>query len=328
MHKIIMTLMLASFVIWRKMLTLGENMAEYETLIPKGLEPFGDGNWWSVDRTEDLHAIFKFPQSTSDGVVTMFRAWRNEGGVDSSVFSMGVSAISRELLGSTVRYYANNRPTDTYRMISGSKDFPETPFSLLGAVMVNSDGSPLSHDVTLHVNILNGMTGDQSDGLAGVKVENDRGLFVNKKTLNPVVDCAGYLAFCVSRYVEKSLQDESFIDKFLEERVARLREICVKNSLQVEIVEGEVPRLRNDSAGKYTGISIKRGDKVFVEVRRPVVRDDNLSLHDIVAPDSERLLRGVKPYSGIKFPLEELIDIGGMKGPVTSLLDLSLDSRF
>lgn len=88
--------------------------------LPARLEPYGSSDWLNVEGTNGLHNIVQLEQRLTDGIVTIFDAWTDDGGVDGYRFYHGVNAIGNELVDSSISVTNDRMLSDGYVFVTPS----------------------------------------------------------------------------------------------------------------------------------------------------------------------------------------------------------------
>lgn len=294
--------------------------------LPARLEPYGSADWLNVEGTNGLHTIVQLEQRITDGIVTIFDAWTNDGGVDAYRFHHGVKSIGNELVDSCISVTNDKTASDGYTFVppSSSGRYWGRPISMGSVVFVNNDRSPLSHHTPIHLSDdYRGMTSDETHNDTRIQLEGGTaGLYPDRRWVDRVVACAGFLAFRVDKYVEVALASDDFMAEFFQQRIENLQRSIGKYGLTVHRTEGK-ERLVTGGLEPYEGIVVCKEADDIVEVRRAT--EPGKSLHGSgvqfgYEERTDKIIKAVDADGRFVNSLKELVHLGGIDGPVQELV--------
>ncbi|MBP9738619.1 hypothetical protein KBD20_02940 [Candidatus Saccharibacteria bacterium] len=293
--------------------------------LPARLEPYGSAAWHNVPGTTGLHNIVQLEQRITDGIVTIFDAWKEDGGVDGYRFHHGVNAIGHDLLDSSIAETNSRMASDGYEFCRPSATGPywDRPVSMGSIVFVENDRSPLSHHTPIHLSDdYRGMTNDESYSDTRIQPEGGTpGLYPDRRWVDRVVACAGFLAFRVDKFVDAAQTSDDFIGDFFQQRIATLQQRIGRYGLTISGTEG-IERLVTGGVEPYEGIAVRKGADDIVEVRRAVKPGGHLpgSGVEYGYRRTDKIIEAVNADGQFVSSLKDLVFLGGIDGPIQELV--------
>jgi hypothetical protein len=297
-------------------------MSSAETLnLPNGLEHFGIAEWRVTPGSTTLHTMLELDRATTDGVVTLFGAWASDGWVNPRKLSYAAKAIDRKLLVPSIVTFETRKPLQGYSMLSGTRDFPHTSITLGSIVFANNDGTPHSHHMPMDVHVPQGITQvpEREDHRIDIP-DFPKGVFADRPHIDRVLECAGFLAFNIGKYVREGLANDNFLDEFYRERVGQLWKFMTSYGLHAVEKKGRQQQPSGKSH-RFRGIEVMHRNRPYLNVIEaddpayPIYGKTHFGRGYFI-PN-----RNVRIRQDVIWPLEELLGIGGFDGPVQNLLD-------
>lgn len=194
---------------------------------------------------------------------------------------------------------------------------------MLSGVAVNTDRSPLAHYTTIHLSDdLRGMTTDERHNDTRIEPEGGTpGLYPDRRWVDRVVACAGFLAFRVDKYVEAAQSSDNFMGEFFQQRIDTLQQRVGRYGLTVHTTEG-LENLVTCGVEPYEGIVVRKGADDIVEVRKAA--EPGKSLHGSGVQygygRTDKIIEAIDVDGQFVSSLKDLVYLGGVDGPAQELV--------
>lgn len=291
--------------------------------VPRGLEPFGNGQWRKNGDGLSLRNLFLFPQEVADGVTSVFDAWTNDGEADMRKFSYATDAIARETVVPCVKLYDQKKPPvgPDYALVERRGSAMRTPFSIRAHSYKFSDDpeSLVIEQIAMHVTGSEAsMTNEPEFQDARIPFTDEWGFFPDIRWTGRVLECAGFIAHQFTDYVRKAGANEGFLEQFLDKRVQHLGLLLSKHGLRVIPANGYGIHPKNNERVPFEGVALVQGTRRLILER--MCQTTGVMSDEILNWKPYDKIAGVDFVSDIRGPFAELFHLGGANGPITELI--------
>ncbi len=237
----------------------------------------------------------------------------------------GVDAVSDELVDPSILVTNDKMSADGYTFVSPSASgrYWGRPVSMGSAVFVENDRSPLSHHTPIHLSDnYRGMTTDERYNDTRINLEGGTpGFYPDRRWVDRVIACAGFLAFRVEKYVESAQSSDDFMGEFFQRRIDILQQRIGRYGLTVHGTEG-VEKLIIGGVEPYVGIVVCKEADDVIEVRKATVPGKSLHGSSVQFGHgrTDKIIKAVDADGRFVSSLKDLIYLGGVDGPIQELV--------